>query len=191
MCIHSHNDPINSIALMPDNQHVISASHDGTLKMWHLRSKTEQFTIKAHNDIVWAVNPHADNLYSLLERLKDFALQLTAVKDIKLVIDLSTSLSALKLSMEQRKNIYLICKESINNAVKYSNCTLISVEVYHQNKIIDIRLIDNGDGFLPDEIRTGNGLTNMLNRAKEIGATLSIDSLVGIGTSIKFICKIT
>jgi WD40 repeat protein len=40
---------------MPDNQHVISASHDGTLKMWHLRSKTEQFTIKAHNDIVWAV----------------------------------------------------------------------------------------------------------------------------------------
>ena len=40
---------------MPDDRHVISASHDGTLKIWNLRNQTEQLTIKAHSDIIWAV----------------------------------------------------------------------------------------------------------------------------------------
>jgi len=143
------------------------------------------------NDIVWAVNPHEDNLRSLLERLKDFAAQLVAVKEIELNFDIPESLGVLKLSMEQRKNIYLICKEGINNAVKYSGCKHIIVEVYHQNKMINIQLKDDGDGFLPDEARKGNGLTNMRNRAKEINAVLNIDSHIGLGTEINLSCKIT
>ncbi|TCD08214.1 hypothetical protein EZ449_12450 [Pedobacter frigidisoli] len=142
------------------------------------------------NDIVWAVNPLEDNLLALLERLKDFALQLTAVKGIVLIFEIPNSLSTIKLSMEQRKNIYLICKEAINNAVKYSDCKVIKVEIENQQKNIKIILNDDGKGFRLEEVRKGNGLTNMESRAKEIAAMLNIDSS-GFGTSIILNCKIT
>lgn len=143
------------------------------------------------NDIVWAVNPLQDNLYELLERLKDFALQISAVKDINVSFEIPEPLIAEKLLMEQRKNIYLICKEAINNAVKYSECNLIKVDVSMVQKNINILIYDNGKGFLNNKSSKGNGLINMESRAKEIGAKISIESLKGEGTKIQLACKIT
>lgn len=141
------------------------------------------------NDIVWAVNPHQDNLFSLLERLKDFANELTSVKHIQLVFDITESLATLKLSMEQRKNIYLICKEGINNAVKYSDCNKIKINVIHHQKNIQIMIEDDGCGYSMNDVRRGNGLTNMANRATEINAQLNIDSIIGEGTTITLSIK--
>ncbi|WP_421943405.1 tetratricopeptide repeat-containing sensor histidine kinase [Pedobacter sp.] len=143
------------------------------------------------NDIVWAVNPMQDNLYELLERLKDFALQISAVKDINVSFEIPELLVAEKLPMEQRKNIYLICKEAINNTVKYSECTLLKIDVNVVQKNINILIYDNGKGFLNDKSSKGNGLINMESRAKEIGAKISIVSLKCEGTKIQLTCKIT
>ena len=70
------------------------------------------------------VNPVQDSLHALLARLKEFALQIASIKDMKLVFIVPEEIKTLKLAMEQRKNIYLICKEAINNAVKHSGCLL-------------------------------------------------------------------
>ncbi|WP_316829776.1 histidine kinase [Pedobacter aquatilis] len=143
------------------------------------------------NDIVWAVNPMQDNLYELLERLKDFALQIAAVKYINVSFDIPEILAASKLPMEQRKNIYLICKEAINNAVKYSECSLLKIDVNVINRNINILISDNGKGFINDATLKGNGLINMESRAKEIGGRLLIQSSGSEGTKIELICKIT
>lgn len=143
------------------------------------------------NDIVWAVNPMQDNLHALFERLKEFALQIASVKDMKLEFIVPDEIQALKISMEHRKNIYLICKESINNAVKYSGASLLFVKVEFMNKQISIVIEDNGNGFAMDAQSKSNGLINMAARAKEINATLTIDGQTGCGTVISLICKIT
>ncbi|RZL50073.1 MAG: hypothetical protein EOP00_05875 [Pedobacter sp.] len=143
------------------------------------------------NDIVWAVNPVQDNLHALLERLKEFALQIATVKDIKLEFIVPQEIQTLKLAMEQRKNIYLICKEAINNAVKYSGASLLQVKVEFANKHISIIIKDNGKGFVPSSVSKGNGLLNMASRAKEINAALSINGQSGDGTKISLNCKIT
>lgn len=142
------------------------------------------------NDIVWAVNPIQDNLHALLERLKEFALQIATVKDIKLEFIVPDEIQALKLSMEQRKNIYLICKEAINNAVKYSGASLLLVKIEFVNKQISIVIEDNGNGFAVDALSKSNGLINMAARAKEINAKLEINGQTGNGTRINLICKL-
>jgi signal transduction histidine kinase len=143
------------------------------------------------NDIVWAVNPVQDNAHTLAERLKEFALQHTAVKNIRLNFSADNSLPMQKLNMEKRKNIYLICKEAINNAVKYGYCTLLQINVAVMHKHVVITIEDDGKGFLPEMAGKGNGLVNMAARAQEINAKLEIDSRPGKGTRVSLNCKIT
>ncbi|MES2653492.1 MAG: histidine kinase [Bacteroidota bacterium] len=142
------------------------------------------------NDIVWAVNPVQDHLDALLARLKEFALQIASVKDIRLEFIVPEEIKVLKLAMDYRKNIYLICKEAINNAVKYSEASLLQVKIEFINKNITIVIEDNGNGFIPSAVSKGNGLINMASRTKEINAKLIIDSENGNGTKISLICKL-
>ena len=125
-------------------------------------------------------------MQELIERLKDFAVQIANAKQIEVGFIHSNKLDEIKLPMQVRKNIYLICKEAINNAVKYSACDSISVEVYVKHKVLAVKIKDNGVGFSSEDELKGNGLLNMKNRAKEIGAQLVIKSELKQGTIICF-----
>jgi signal transduction histidine kinase len=87
--------------------------------------------------------------------------------------------------MEQRKNIYLICKEAINNSLKYSQCKTLSVRVRQENHQFRIAVQDDGKGFNREEGTDGNGLRNMQARAEEIKAKLIIESETDKGTLIE------
>jgi signal transduction histidine kinase len=147
--------------------------------------------VKKLSDIVWAVNPIDDNLAALVQRLRDFAGELTAVKNIDLQFRFDESLKDVRLLMDQRKNIYLICKEAINNAVKYSECNSLIIDFRVVKKTIKIYIKDNGKGFCADSVSKGNGLINMDRRAKEIMADLVIGGQTGDGTIISLSLKIT
>ncbi|GAB3920784.1 tetratricopeptide repeat-containing sensor histidine kinase [Mucilaginibacter myungsuensis] len=143
------------------------------------------------NDIVWAVNPIQDHLSALIDRLKEFAIQIAAAKNIKAEFVYDPGMEDLKLPMEARQNVYLICKEAINNSVKYSCGNLLRVTITVSGRQLEIEIQDNGDGFAVDNGGSGNGLMNMRNRAKDIGGKLTIDSKSGNGTRINLNCKIT
>ena len=91
-----------------------------------------------------------------------------------------------KIDLLKRRDIYLICKEAINNAVKYSEATEIKINISKTNNQIHFEIIDNGNGFVEQEVEPGNGLLNMRKRALELGNELIINSEKGKGTTIKF-----
>ena len=86
--------------------------------------------------------------------------------------------------MPQRKNLYLIFKEALNNAAKYSGTEKIAVSIKEENKKLLFTLQDFGKGFDASSIKKGNGLDNMQNRAKELNGELDIASATGEGTTI-------
>ncbi len=143
------------------------------------------------NDIVWAINPNQDNFNAFIGRLKEFTLQIAPTKNIEVSFLYNPSLfNDLKLPMQHRKNIYLICKEAINNAVKYSKASLLNIHIKVTENNLTIEIKDNGIGFSPNLVKKGNGLINMAIRAKEVNADFSIDGATGIGTKIYLTCKI-
>ena len=73
------------------------------------------------NDLVWAVNHGQDSLKNLMQKLEEYTLEMAMVKNIKVHVNAPESLAELKLPVESRHNIYLLTKEAINNAVKYSH----------------------------------------------------------------------
>ena len=94
------------------------------------------------------------------------------------------------LPTETRRSIYLLFKEAINNAVKYSNASFVELKVEQGPALITITLKDNGEGFDVAEVKRGNGLNNMEQRARDLNAAIAIQSVKGAGTSVKLTVKI-
>ena len=113
-----------------------------------------------------------------------YASELFEARQIAFILDIPDALEGLKLSMEQRRNIYLIFKESINNLVKYSKCTeaLVRVRVERRNVVLLVK--DNGIGFDPGVATERNGLRNIRFRARDLNGTVDIQSSRGSGTSV-------
>jgi signal transduction histidine kinase len=143
------------------------------------------------NDIVWLINPGQDTLQKLIQRLEEYAAEMTAIKNIKLRTTVPEQFLAQSLPVESRRNIYLFCKEAINNAVKYSEADLLELIVKENNNQLQIAITDNGKGFTADVIKRGNGLNNMQKRADELGADFNIQSKPGEGAVISLKVKIT
>ncbi|NUN70346.1 MAG: histidine kinase [Bacteroidetes bacterium] len=142
--------------------------------------------IENMSDIVWLINPKRDSLYELFLKLRDSYEEILSYKQILLYINDLRSMEAVALPMEHRQNIYLIFKEAINNAIKHSRCTEISINTELHGRSLIITMYDNGTGFDPAGRRTGNGLENMQRRAEAVGGTLRINATAGNGTMIRF-----
>jgi signal transduction histidine kinase/ligand-binding sensor domain-containing protein len=128
------------------------------------------------SDIVWAINPKNENLERIIQRLTDFSMTACGSKDIKMEIHADDSCLKQVLPLEAVKNIYLIVKEAMNNAIKHSDCRHLYVSFKTIPSGLDISIIDDGKGFDPQRIRNGNGLVNMESRVKEMKGKFTIHS---------------
>jgi signal transduction histidine kinase len=189
---------LSSISIYAASAKKVSAGND---KAENILSKINSGTsemMEAMSDIVWAVNTGSGHFYDLANRVRSFAVQVTEAKNMELRFTENKDLPDLALNMEQRKNIYLICKEAVSNAVKYSECTLLEVLITKENRRLHIHIHDNGKGFESNRLEAnnsahsfgGNGIKNMRSRAAEIGAVLELNTFPGAGTSLKLIVPI-
>jgi two-component system, NarL family, sensor histidine kinase UhpB len=147
-------------------------------------SNNARETMDKMGDIVWMIKPGENEAGNLKQRMERFAYEIAGSKNITVSMQ-ADELEKAKLSMEQRKNIYLVFKEAINNAVKYSDSGRIDVVASVSNKEITLLIQDYGKGIDNSIVKKGNGVENMQNRAREMGGHLTIDSPAGSGTSVK------
>ena len=139
------------------------------------------------SDIVWSVDPKNDDAGSLVQRMQGFAGDLLAAKGIALHFKSDATMAEVKLSSEQRRNLFLIFKEAMHNSVKYAQCANVHVEARNANGSLVLEVRDDGKGFEPNNTDSynGNGLPNMRARAAAIRADLAIESAPGRGTSVR------
>ncbi len=145
--------------------------------------------IDAMSDIVWTINTKNDSFEQIILRLRSLTYNLLKAKNMEHTFRADENLNSMKLSMEQRRNFYLIFKEALNNIVKYSNATRVSISLSHGHNFILLTIRDNGSGFNVKEKYTGNGLLSMKTRAEEMKADLKIESEIGNGTNIELKLK--
>ncbi|MCB0751606.1 MAG: hypothetical protein KDC52_09045, partial [Ignavibacteriae bacterium] len=145
--------------------------------------------IESMSDIVWLVNPKKDSLKDLFKRLQLSYHEVLKHSDIDLLVENLDNLENIKLPMNFRQHLYLIFKEAINNALKYSNADLLNLKIETNGNLLNVTFSDNGKGFDLNQHKMGNGLLNMQNRAKEIGGKIEYFSEVNKGTTIKFTGK--
>ena len=149
--------------------------------------------IENMSDIVWAIKPANDAFKNIEVRMFNFATELCNAKNMHLKMQRNLALESLKIPMEQRRDLYLIFKEAVNNAVKYSDCSEIKIDFNKTRNLFLMQISDDGIGFDTKSViqweelhpvRDGNGLVNMQLRAKRHKGKLDIISSVGKGTKI-------
>lgn len=145
--------------------------------------------IEKMSDIVWTINPQNDSFDRIVAKLQSFTVNLCAGKGIKPHLDIDEAIRSFYPDMHERKNFYLIMKEAINNAVKYSGAKNIYISVHYRDSEINATVKDDGKGFDATFAPEGNGLNNMKARTSELGAKLNIESQKGKGTSINLQMK--
>jgi two-component sensor histidine kinase len=139
------------------------------------------------DDIVWSIHPQNDDLSDLLLRMSEYITPLANAKEVKLNWNIDSRQSKNKIALDKRKNVYLIFKEVVNNALKYSQCKHIVINIQAKQHDIYMHIEDDGIGFNEIENSKRNGLRNMRKRAVEIGAHIQIKSQVGKGTTVALI----
>ena len=82
--------------------------------------------------------------------------------------------------------LFRIFQESINNALKHSAASQLKVSLDYYEHLFNLTIHDNGKGFsAKEQLNSGSGLRNIVNRAALIGAIAVIDSEPGKGCCIK------
>lgn len=90
------------------------------------------------------------------------------------------------LSAKIEEGLYRLAQETLNNILKHAHAQHVTVCLRYHMQGVKLEISDDGVGFDPTTIhqRAGLGLRGMAERAKQLGATLTINSQPGQGTKI-------
>ncbi len=121
----------------------------------------------------------------LEEALHEFATRVNRFGVIQIEInafDVSDEIPA-----DQKIALYRVCQEWVNNAMKYSGCRNISIELIQHPDELVIIIEDDGQGFDQNSLvmGQGNGWKNISSRLGMMKGSIEINSRPGhIGTTV-------
>jgi signal transduction histidine kinase len=121
----------------------------------------------------------------LLTRIRQFAIPLCEANGIQYLQQVSDDTLHYTLQQEEKRNLYLIIKEAINNTIKYAKANEVSLNMKLSHKgTLSIQIKDTGICFNVNQSTDGNGLNNMKFRAEQLGYSFTMDSFIDQGTII-------
>lgn len=138
------------------------------------------------SEIIWTMQPENKTLPQLWIYMREQLNKQLEYAGIDYKISLPESDAATVLSNEQLRNILLVTKEIVNNAIKHSGASVIQISVIQKDRQLEFLVSDNGKGFDPGSHTTGNGLRNIRSRIAELGGQLDIIAGPGDGASFAY-----
>jgi signal transduction histidine kinase len=88
------------------------------------------------------------------------------------------------LSSEEGIAIYRIFQESLTNIARHAGTKEAWVKIFSSDRRIKLQIVDHGLGFDTGKNKTSLGLLGMGERARSIGAELTIRSELDMGTTV-------
>jgi len=125
-------------------------------------------------EAVYELNPKNDAEEEWLERIVNFGKEIFEAKNIEFRAQIPENFDSQSLNIEHRREVFLIFKEAMNNAAKYSEADKVVFEVKKISGRKEFTLSDDGVGIKASSMNAGNGLLNMKERANKINARLII-----------------
>lgn len=144
-------------------------------------------TVSKLGEIIWSSNPERDNLESLLSYMRQYIQHYMEDAPMRCRIDFPEQTPEMQLNPELRRNLYLVMKEALHNARKYSEAQEIVVAFALDNQHYRLTITDNGVGIAPGKAQgSGNGMINMQRRMAAVGGHAHVQTAAGQGVRMVF-----
>jgi signal transduction histidine kinase len=204
-------DQLESLARLQERERIAMDLHDGVIQTvyavaLHLEDAADRVS-KSPDEVSSVLEQSIENLHQVIKDIRSYifdlraqvsevdelpgalrelaeALRVNTLMDVRVEVDERISQI---LEQEQALALFHIAQEALNNVSKHSRATAVSVVLTAAEGKITLDVEDNGSGFETGVAAGGerHGLRNIRDRARAIGAKLSIDSKPGSGTRIK------
>ncbi len=137
------------------------------------------------NEIIWTLNSSDESLEDVLYYIRSQCSEMLDHANMEFEYSLPADIPGNIVSSEEKRNIYLLVKEAVHNAIKHSGATRVILSV-HTDDRLKISIADNGKGFNIDEKKfNGNGLSNYQKRTEILKGKAILQS-GETGTTVSF-----
>ena len=139
------------------------------------------------NAIIWSMNSGNDTLDNLVSYIRSYALEYFDQTPIECKVNTPATIPDLEITGDKRRNIFLCVKETLNNVLKHSKASLVTINIETSDRL-RIQIADNGTGIDLQNLRQfGNGLKNISRRMEVISGTFNIENKEGTVTTLELV----
>lgn len=189
--LHDHlGADLTQLAMLSDVlQNTYATPEENHCRLDHLFELAQNMTRQV-DEIVWTVNPEHDTLRALVAYLTTHTQQYLSATGLRCRLRIPNALPEVVITAARRHHLFMLLKEALHNIVKHAHATEVSLEITASPRQFTLSICDDGDG-LPENLKPGDGLLNMQERARQAGGTLTIDSTPSSGTRLHLIVPLS
>lgn len=147
--------------------------------------KEIQASTEALDEIVWNIKMTDESLEDIVAKMRRYAGEALESQSINYSIETRADLEGKRMSMQKRRELFLIFKELINNIRKHAHANSVEIEIAIKDGQLYLKVSDNGRGFDPTEKNERFGLRNIKSRVLKWKGDLEIETIKGKGTTIQ------
>lgn len=151
-----------------------------------LLQKTARQSLRDLRAAIYNMSTLKNKTEPFVEEVKKYLSDLGQLNSVTIKFDFQGNVNP--MTSLARKSLYRIIREATGNAIRHGNCSNISVLLVGSHDRIRLAITDNGCGFDPVSLnygsKSGLGLLNMKELARNMGGSLTIESKPGRGTTV-------
>jgi signal transduction histidine kinase len=141
-------------------------------------------TIHDVRNFLIGLEPEALKLHTFGEAVASLLDMMHGIRPFRSRVEIDEDLAG-RLTLAHRVHALQITREAVSNALRHGAATTISVTLRRLEGRIEFEVTDDGRGFDATASSPGKGLANFSERARELGASLSVESQPGRGTRVR------
>ena len=161
----------------------------------HLKSisETASHAIEEAREIAFNLRPHLLDRLGLTKTIESMLGKVFSASGIEFRAEIDMIDGVLEKDSEIL--LYRIVQECASNIVKHSKAENAFIRIEHNERDLNIKIIDDGRGFAPsaggdDLSKRSFGLVGIAERTRLLGGKLSIESEPGRGTTVSIIINL-
>ena len=130
-------------------------------------------------DFLWSMDTKYTTWDDLMDHFKEYGSTLFQAKNIYFDFQYLLNDEIPQQSSSTRFNLYRIYKEALGNILKHAQARNVQAVVSLSSKEIEMKIKDDGVGFIPEQVSQNDGhygIKNIQKRIKAMGGVFRIDT---------------
>jgi PAS domain S-box-containing protein len=181
------NQILSSSRLMLD---VAELYPEKTIELVNESKQNVDKAIEEIRKISYSLNPCTVAYVGVCSAITDMVEQVKLTGVLDVMLEIKGDWKEVSVDGDVELALFRIAQEQLNNIIRHANATTVHISLTMRPTSINIRIVDDGNGFNPQSLKKGLGLRNIHNRIEHYHGTMVLESEPGKGCMLQAVLPI-